>query len=42
VRVITVGGRLLQTAVLPWPRLRAVSVERVDALAEVAAMLRAR
>jgi phospholipase C len=42
VRVITVGGRLLQTAVLPWSRLRAVSVERVDARAEVAALLRAR
>ena len=39
-RTITLGGHR-QTTVLPWPRLRAVSVEPVDARAEAAAELRA-
>jgi hypothetical protein len=42
VRGISLGsGQTLQMAVRPWPRLRAVSVERLDARTEVAAALRA-
>jgi hypothetical protein len=42
VRVINLGGNMsIATAVLPWPRLRAVAVDRVDTLEEARLLLNA-